>query len=95
MITLHTADRQTANDALDSLEMAKRALGHLETVLFIAEGMAAENPRLRSLLNLAWFHATDAANVACGQIEDLNVSLNKSAPQNAEMPNRGAHGGEA
>jgi hypothetical protein len=83
-------DRQIAHDALDHLEMAKRQLQHLETVLFIAQGMAAGSPRLESLLSLGWFYASDAANVGSCNAEEIAQQLIEPAPRNADMPNRGA-----
>lgn len=81
---------QIAHEALDNLETAKRALNHLETVLFIAEGMASKEPRLQSLLNLAWFYAVDAANLASCHAEDIGDALIAFAPQKATSANRGA-----
>ncbi|MCF7532010.1 hypothetical protein [Pseudomonas petrae] len=83
-------DHQIAHDALDHLQMIKRQLQHLETVLFIAQGMATGSPRLESLLNLGWFYAADAANVASCNAEEIAEQLMEPAPRNAEVPNRGA-----
>ena len=83
-------DRQIAHDALDHLEMAKRQLQHLETVLFIAQGIAAEIPRLESLLNLGWFYAADAANVGSCNAEEIAQQLMHPGPRNADVANRGA-----
>ena len=80
-----------AHESLDNLETTKRALNHLETVLFIAEGMASKEPRLQSLLNLAWFHAVDAANLASCHAEEIGNALMAFAPQNATSAICGAH----
>ena len=88
-------DRQIAHDALDHLEMAKRQLQHLETVLFIAQGMAAGIPRLESLLNLGWFYAADAANVGSCNAEEIAAQLMEPAPRNASSSKRGANAGAA
>lgn len=82
---------EIAHGALLDLESAKRALLQIETLMCVAVTGEVNPAHFRTLVEIAWGLAVDAANVASCNYEEISLALDELAPQNVEVPNRGAN----
>ena len=79
--------QEIAHDALEVLEVARRSLSQLEALLYETSEHKSLSPHVRTLLELGWSVAADAANLACCNCEAIGESLSSCAPQNSETEN--------
>ncbi|WP_047537356.1 hypothetical protein [Pseudomonas sp. 11/12A] len=81
---------QIAHDALENLEIAKRALNQLEALLHATQSQSGTSQHIRNLIDVGWSLAADAANTASCHCEEIGQQLNV-ATQNAESENVSRH----
>lgn len=79
--------KQIAENALEDLELAKRSLGQLEALLCAISAEESLSPHVRNLIDLGWFAACDAANLASCHCEEIVKELTDCAPQNPQYEN--------
>lgn len=79
--------QEIAHDALEDLEVAKRHLGQLESLLYAAGADKGISTHIRNLIDIGWSLACDGANLASCSCEEIGLALGNCATQNAEFEN--------